>query len=124
MKFVYAESPEAKTWMNPRYVVQIQHVKEQATNFVVFVGVNDSGDKEEYSPLYPRFETQGKTVKEGLYSAGGIAEALVREMRKMPEDTPLSKIEKLLKTVKKLLERAYGLGGSSKTQILLPGRDF
>ncbi len=124
MRFTYAESPESKTWMNPRYIVQIQHVKERMTNFVVFVGANDSGDQEEYTPLYPRFETQGKTIQEGFYHAGGIAESLVREMSKMPEDVALSEVERLLKAVKKLMERAYGLGGSSKIQILLPGKDF
>ncbi len=124
MKFAYAESSQSKTWMNPRYIVQIQHVKDNTTNFVVFVGANDSGDQEEYTPLYPRFETQGKTIQEGLYHAGGIAEALIREMRTMPENVALSEVEKLLQVVKKLMERAYGLGGSSKIQISTPGKDF
>ncbi len=104
MKFTYISSPEAKTWSNKRYLVQIQHVREAAANFVVFIGVNDSGDGQEYSPIYPRFETTGHTIEEASYNAGSIAEALVREMRKLKENVALSKVEKLLQAIKKLLE--------------------
>ncbi len=89
------------------------------------MAVNDSGDGQTYDTIYPRFETTGKTIEEAAYRAGGIAEALVREMRSLPEDTPLSEIRSLLKAVTKLLKKAYGLddGGRTHPQILLPGNN-
>ena len=104
VKFTYISSPESKTWTNKRYLVQIQHVREAAANFIVFIGVNDSGDGQEYTPIYPRFETTGYTIEEAAYNAGSIAEALVREMRKLKENVALTKVEKLLQAIKQLLE--------------------
>ena len=126
MKFTFIQGPDSKTWATGRYLVQIQHVKPGAASFIVFAAVNDSGDGQTYDTIYPRFETGGKTIEEAAYRAGGIAEALIREMRLMPEDTPLSEIKNLVKAVSKLLTKAYGIDNNENRthpQILLPGNN-
>ena len=123
MKFTYCKDANSKSWICPRYGVHIS--KKPGDNqllFTVYITVSDKKDGV-YDVVMPRFEVQGKTAADSVYKAGAIAEALVRELRKLPEDSPLSKIKKILSATATLLVRSGEAGaspGRTKPQILRP----
>jgi len=123
MKFSYCKDKDSKSWVSQRYGVHIS--RKPGPNqvlFIVYVTVADKKDGE-YTPITPRFEVQEKTADDSVYTAGAIAEAIVREMHKLPEDCKLSKVKKTLKAISALLVKSGKAGGSSgrtKPQIILP----
>ena len=123
MKFLYCKDENSKSWVSPRYGIHISRKPgENQVLFIVYVTVSDKKDGE-YVHITPRFEVQEKTAAASIYTAGAIAEALVREMRKLPEDAKLSDVKKVLSSVSKLLikwGKAGGPPGRTKPQILLP----
>ena len=118
MLFEFIQTEDSKSWSNKRWMVQIQHMKG-SVNFVVFVAVSEDNG-EVYDTLYPRFDVTGKDMDAATYNAGSIAETLVRELRKLPEDTKLSKVKKILKAAGDLLKRAYGQDDRRRPGIIVP----